>query len=66
MDPNDPEGSYDMCLTRPETMLNVCMVPLNACGIDASSAQAAEQSQIWEFVIARLQSMRVNSCTTQF
>ena len=65
MDPNDPEGSYDMCLTRPETMLNVCMVPLNACGIDASSAQAAEQSQIWEFVIARLQSMRVNSCTTQ-
>ncbi len=65
MDANNPESSYDMCLTRPETMLNVCRVPLNACGIDASSAEKAEESQIWDFVIARLQSMRVNSCTTQ-
>ena len=65
MDPNDPEGSYDMCLTRPETMLNVCMVPLNACGIDATSAETAEASPIWDFIVARLASMRVNSCTTQ-
>ena len=65
MDPNDPEGSYDMCLTRPETMLNVCKIPLNACGIDASSAEKAGESQIWDFVLARLASMRVNSCTTQ-
>lgn len=65
IDPNDPEGSYDMCLTRPETMLNVCKIPLNACGIDASSAEKASQSQIWDFVVARLASMRVDSCTTQ-
>ena len=65
MDPNDPDGSYDMCLTRPETMLNLCTVPLNACGISTTSAAEAEASQIWEFVVARLQSMRVNSCTTQ-
>lgn len=65
IDPNDPDGSYDMCLTRPAAMLNVCKVPLNACGIDASSEEAANQSQIWEFVLARLASMRVDSCTKE-
>lgn len=65
IDPNDPDGSYDMCLTRPETMLNVCKIPLNACGIDASSASKAQQSQIWDFVVARLASMRVDSCTKE-
>lgn len=65
MDPNDPDGSYDMCLSRPDTMLNLCKVPLNACGIDASSPAEAQKSQIWDFVIARLASMRVDSCTTE-
>ena len=65
MDPKDPDGSYDICLTRPETMLSFCKIPLNACGIDASSAAAAEQSNIWDYVLARLSSMRVDSCTTE-
>ena len=65
IDPNDPDGSYDMCLTRPETMLNLCKIPLNACGIDASSKTAAEKSKIWDFVVARLASMRVDSCTKE-
>lgn len=65
IDPNDPDGSYDMCLSRPETMLNVCKVPLNACGIDASSATKAEGSQIWQYVVARLASMRADACTTE-
>lgn len=65
MDPNDPDGSYDMCLTRPETMLNLCKIPLNACGIDASSAAKAAESQIWDFVVARLASMRVDACTKE-
>ena len=65
MDPNDPDGSYDICLTRPETMLNFCKIPLNACGIDASSAAAAEASSIWDYVLARLASMRVDSCTQE-
>lgn len=65
MDPNDPDGSYDICLTRPETMLNFCKIPLNACGIDASSAAAAEASTIWDYVLARLASMRVDSCTQE-
>ncbi len=65
IDPNDPDGSYDMCLSRPATMLNLCKVPLNACGIDATSEKTASNSQIWDFVVARLSSMRVDSCTTQ-
>ncbi len=65
MDPNDPDGSYDMCLSRPGTMLNVCKIPLNACGIDASSESNAAKSNIWDFVVARLASMRVDSCTTE-
>lgn len=64
IDPNDPDGSYDLCLTRPETMLNLCQVPLNACGIDASSPDKAMESDIWEFVVARLASIRVDSCTS--
>ena len=65
IDPNDPDGSYDMCLSRPGTMLNVCKIPLNACGIDATSESAAAESNIWDFVVARLASMRVDSCTTE-
>ena len=65
MDPNDPDGSYDLCLTRPESMLNLCKIPLNACGIDSSSEEAAMESSIWDYVVARLASMRVDSCTTQ-
>ena len=65
IDPNDPDGSYDMCLSRPETMLNVCKIPLNACGIDASSSAKAEESQIWQYVVARLASMRADACTTE-
>ena len=65
IDPSDPDGSYDLCLTRPETMLNLCQVPLNACGISTESAAAAQQSQIWDYVVARLAAMRVNACTTQ-
>lgn len=64
IDPNNPDGSYDMCLSRPATMLNVCKVELNQCGIDASSPASAENSEIWKFVLARLASVRVDACTT--
>ena len=63
IDPKDPEGSYDMCLTRPGAMLSLCKVPLDNCGIDTTSEAKAEESNVWEFIVARLASMRVNSCT---
>ena len=58
MDPNDPEGSYDMCLTRPDTLRSVCKVEIDPC-------ESAEP-QIMEYVRARLKSMRVDSCTNEF
>lgn len=58
MDPNDPEGSYDMCLTRPDTLRSVCKVEIDPC-------EAAEPT-IMNYVRARLKSMRVDSCTNEF
>ena len=58
MDPNNPDGSYDMCLTRPETLRSFCKVQIDPC-------EAAE-SKIMDYVRARLASMRVDSCTKEF
>lgn len=57
MDPNDPDGSYDMCLTRPETMRSVCKVQIDPC-------EEAEP-KIFDYVKARLASMRVDACTKE-
>ena len=65
IDPKDPDGSYDMCLSRPEAMLNVCKIPLNNCGISANSAAEAKKSIVWDFVVARLAAMRVDACTEE-
>ncbi len=65
IDPNDPDGSYDMCLTRPEAMLSLCKVPLNACGISEKNPTAGENGNVWTYVVARLASMRVDSCTRE-
>ena len=58
MDPNDPDGSYDMCLTRPETLRSACRVEIDPC--------EGAIPDIMEYVTARLASMRVDSCTKQF
>ncbi|MBO4480182.1 MAG: hypothetical protein J5742_00970 [Alphaproteobacteria bacterium] len=58
MDPNDPDGSYDMCLTRPDTLRSVCKVQIDPC-------EGAEP-KIMDYVRARLASMRVDSCTKEF
>ncbi|MFQ6760148.1 MAG: hypothetical protein ACLRFM_01970 [Alphaproteobacteria bacterium] len=57
MDPNDPDGSYDMCLSRPQTMRSLCKVQIDPC--------IAAEPQILDYVYARLASMRVDACTTE-
>ena len=57
IDPNDEEGSYDMCLSRPETMESLCKVEITPC-------QAAEP-KIMDYVRAKLASMRVDACTKE-
>lgn len=58
MDPNNPDGSYDMCLTRPDTLRSFCKVQIDPC-------EAAEP-KIMDYVRARLASMRVDACTKEF
>jgi hypothetical protein len=58
MDPNDPEGSYDMCLTNPDMVSNLCKVQVTPCENSIPG--------IMEYVKARLKSMRVDSCTKEF
>lgn len=58
MDPNDPDGSYDMCLTRPETLSGACKVEIEPC--------KGAVPNIMDYVRARLASMRVDSCTREF
>ena len=57
MDPNNPDGSYDMCLSRPETVRSLCKVQIDPC--------VATEPLILEYVYAKLASMRVDSCTTE-
>ena len=58
MDPNDPDGSYDMCLTRPETLRSACKIEIDPC--------EGAIPDIMTYVTARLASMRVDSCTKEF
>ena len=62
IDPNDKD-SYDACLTRPEMMLSFCKPQLDVCGVDSSNAKNTQRSEIWDFVLARLSSMKVDACT---
>ena len=58
LDPNDPDGSYDTCLSHPEAFEAFCKVQIQPC-------QAAEP-KIMESVLARLSSMRTDACTKEF
>lgn len=58
MDPNDPDGSYDMCLTNPDTLKDTCKIEVAPC--------EAAIPNIMDYVTARLASMRVDSCTREF
>ncbi len=58
MDPNDPDGSYDMCLTNPDALEGACKVEIDPCKKSVPN--------IMTYVTARLASMRVDSCTREF
>ncbi len=58
MDPNDPDGSYDMCLSRPQVFESLCKVQIQPC--------VAAEPNIMESVLAKLQSMRTDACTSEF
>ena len=57
MDPNNPEGSYDLCLSRPDTVRSLCKVQIEPC--------ISAEPKILDYVYARLKSMRVDACTNE-
>lgn len=66
MDPKDEEGSYNLCLTRPEAMRSLCKVQIDPCEAAApmvTTADGKKESVLWGFVKAKLAAMRIGSCT---
>lgn len=58
IDPEDPDGSYDACLTHSDVFESLCEIEIAPC--------TAINPNIMEYVQARLASMRVDSCTREF
>ena len=58
--------SYDMCLTRPDTMKSLCRVEIEPClAATGGSFDKPEESTLWPSVLAKLSAMRVDSCTDE-
>jgi hypothetical protein len=57
IDPANPDGSYDMCLSRPDTFMALCRNQVTQC--------ERVDKTIMDFVRARLAGMRVDSCTNE-
>ena len=67
MDPKDPEGSYDMCLSRPDNYKSFCKVELEPClNATGGSYDNPDASSLWRGVLSKLAAMRVDACTDEF
>ena len=65
IDSKNPD-SYDLCLTHPETIKNLCKVEMEPClAATGGSYDIPEESTLWPSVLAKLAAMRVDSCTTE-
>ncbi len=56
MDPKDPDGSYNLCLTNPDMVASLCKIQVEPCENSIPG--------IMDYVGARLEAMRIDSCTT--
>lgn len=66
MDPNDQDGSYDMCLSNPDLFKSLCKVKLEPCLLATGGTYDNPQaSSLWDGLSARLSSLKVGACTTQ-
>ena len=67
MDPKNPDGSYDMCLARPDNYKAFCKVELEPClAATGGSYDNPDESSLWQGILAQLSSMRVDACTDEF
>jgi len=66
MDPNDEDGSYDMCLSNPDLFKSLCKVKLEPCLLATGGTyDTPGDSTLWDKLLARLSSLKVGACTTQ-
>lgn len=66
-DVNQEDGSYDMCLSRPENYKSFCKIELEPClNATGGSYEKPKESRLWNGIIAQLDSMRVTACTDEF
>ena len=66
IDPNDPDGSYDMCLANPETYKSLCKVQLEPClSATGGSYDKPTSSTLWNSLLNALAAMKVDACTKQ-
>ena len=66
IDPNDKDGSYDMCLSNPKTYKSLCKVQLEPClNATGGTFDNPEKSSLWNGLLAALKSMKVDACTKQ-
>ena len=65
-DPSREMGQYDMCLSEPELLIDLCKVKLEPC-LEATGGSLAkyEDSRLWQGVSAILNAMRVDTCTLE-
>ena len=62
----DGTDSYDMCLTRPESVKSFCKLELEPClAATGGSYDKPENSTLWPAILAKLSAMRVDSCTVE-
>ena len=66
MDPNDPDGSYDGCITNPDMYKSLCKVQLEPCLLATGGTyDNPNESSLWGSLKARLESMKVDACTQE-
>ena len=66
IDPNDKDGSYDMCLSNPDTYKSLCKVQLEPClNATGGTFDNPKKSSLWTGLLAALKSMKVDACTKQ-
>lgn len=57
--PDQESAEYDMCLSNPEIVGNLCQIQINKCSTGTTGAD------VMEYVMAKLQALRVDACTTE-
>ena len=66
MDPNNPDGSFDMCLSNPDLYKSLCKAKLEPCLLATGGTyDSPTESSLWTALLSRLASMKVDACTKE-